>query len=124
MRDITGEIYKMELDGTVLGKFGKAGKQLKEFSTVHAMDCRNPNEIIVVGDHRVARAEDHPAAGSTRRRATRSRQRGEAEDIMKRILHASFALLLSPRHASRLRRSSRRAQLAVPEIRSTRRRIS
>ena len=31
----------MELDGTVLGKFGKAGKQLKEFTTVHAMDCRN-----------------------------------------------------------------------------------
>ena len=29
-RDITGEIYKMELDGTILGKFGKAGKQLKE----------------------------------------------------------------------------------------------
>jgi len=26
--DITGEIYKMELDGTVLGKFGHASKQL------------------------------------------------------------------------------------------------
>jgi hypothetical protein len=43
---VTGEIYKMELDGTVLGKFGKAGKQAKEFTTVHAMDCRNPNEIM------------------------------------------------------------------------------
>jgi sugar lactone lactonase YvrE len=31
----TGEIYKMELDGTIVGKFGKAGKALKEFSTVH-----------------------------------------------------------------------------------------
>ena len=39
-RDITGEVYKMELDGTVVGKFGKAGKQLKEFSTIHGMDCR------------------------------------------------------------------------------------
>jgi DNA-binding beta-propeller fold protein YncE len=46
-RDITGEIYKMELDGTIIGKFGKAGKQLKEFSTVHEIDCRNPNELIV-----------------------------------------------------------------------------
>jgi hypothetical protein len=46
-RDITGEIYKMELDGTILGKFGKAGKQLKEFSTVHEIDCRNPNELFV-----------------------------------------------------------------------------
>ncbi|MDR1990426.1 MAG: peptidyl-alpha-hydroxyglycine alpha-amidating lyase family protein [Acidobacteriaceae bacterium] len=45
--DITGEIYKLELDGTVIGKFGKAGKGLGEFSTVHEIDCRNPNEIFV-----------------------------------------------------------------------------
>jgi hypothetical protein len=44
---ITGEIYKMELDGTILGKFGKAGKALKEFGTVHEIDCRNPNELYV-----------------------------------------------------------------------------
>jgi hypothetical protein len=43
---VSGEIYKMELDGTVVGKFGKAGKQLKDFSTVHAMDCRNDNEVL------------------------------------------------------------------------------
>jgi hypothetical protein len=43
----TGEVYKMELDGTVVGKFGKAGKQLKEFSTIHGMDCRNENELWV-----------------------------------------------------------------------------
>ena len=46
-RDITGEIYKMELDGTILGKFGKPGKQLGEFSTVHEIDCRNTNELFV-----------------------------------------------------------------------------
>jgi sugar lactone lactonase YvrE len=46
-RDITGEIYKMELDGTILGKFGKAGKQLGEFSTVHEIDCRNPDQLFV-----------------------------------------------------------------------------
>ena len=45
--DITGEIYKMELDGTILGRFGHAGKQLGGFQVVHMMDCRNPNEIIV-----------------------------------------------------------------------------
>ena len=44
---ITGEVYKMELDGTILGKFGKAGKGLGEFSTVHEIDCRNPNELFV-----------------------------------------------------------------------------
>ncbi len=42
-----GEIYKMELDGKVLGKFGKAGKLLKEFGSVHEIDCRNPNELYV-----------------------------------------------------------------------------
>jgi hypothetical protein len=42
-----GEIYKMELDGRILGKFGKAGKLLKEFGSVHEIDCRNPDEIYV-----------------------------------------------------------------------------
>jgi len=42
-----GEIYKMELDGRVLGKFGHAGKLLKEFGTVHEMDCRSANEVLV-----------------------------------------------------------------------------
>ena len=45
--DITGEIYKMELDGTILGRFGHASKQFGGFQVVHMMDCRNPNQIIV-----------------------------------------------------------------------------
>jgi outer membrane protein assembly factor BamB len=63
-RDITGEIYKMELDGTIIGKFGKAGKQLKEFSTVHEIDCRNPNELIVaeITAWRVQKIILHPQA--------------------------------------------------------------
>jgi len=44
---VTGEIYKMELDGTIVGEFGKPGKQLGEFGTVHEIDCRNENEILV-----------------------------------------------------------------------------
>jgi hypothetical protein len=44
---VTGEIYKMELDGTVLGRFGHAGKKLGEFGTVHEIDCRNENELLV-----------------------------------------------------------------------------
>jgi hypothetical protein len=43
----TGEIYKMELDGTVLGRFGKAGHAFKEFSSIHTMDCRNANEVLI-----------------------------------------------------------------------------
>lgn len=42
-----GEIYKMELDGKVLGKFGAAGKLVKEFGTTNAIDCRNPNALYV-----------------------------------------------------------------------------
>jgi hypothetical protein len=44
---ITGEIYKLELDGTILGKFGHPSKEFGGFQVVHMMDCRNPNEIIV-----------------------------------------------------------------------------
>lgn len=44
-RENVGEIYKMELDGTVLGRFGKAGVAPKEFASIHMMDCRFPNEI-------------------------------------------------------------------------------
>ena len=45
--DITGEIYKMELDGTIVGRFGHASKQAGGFQVVHMMDCRNPNQILV-----------------------------------------------------------------------------
>jgi sugar lactone lactonase YvrE len=43
----SGEIYKMELDGTIVGRFGHAGKLPGGFQVVHMMDCRNPNEILV-----------------------------------------------------------------------------
>jgi len=42
-----GEIYKMELDGKIVGRFGEAGKQMKQFGSVHEIDCRDPNGIIV-----------------------------------------------------------------------------
>ena len=42
-----GEIYKLELDGRVVGKFGRAGHLLKEFGTVNSIDCRNENELLV-----------------------------------------------------------------------------
>jgi hypothetical protein len=44
---LNGEIYKMELDGTVVGRFGKAGKQFKEFGMVNEIDCRDPNTLYV-----------------------------------------------------------------------------
>ena len=37
----------MELDGRIVGKFGRAGKAIGQFQTVHGIDCRNPDELIV-----------------------------------------------------------------------------
>jgi hypothetical protein len=50
-----GEIYKMELDGKIIGKFGRAGRLAKEFNMVNAIDCRNENELLVgeLGNWRV-----------------------------------------------------------------------
>ena len=45
--DAAGEIYKMRLDGTILGRFGRAGKPLKEFGTVNSIDCRVENTLFV-----------------------------------------------------------------------------
>jgi len=58
-----GEIYKMELDGKILGKFGQAGKLMKEFGSVHEIDCRNPNELYVgeITNWRVQKLMLHPA---------------------------------------------------------------
>ncbi len=40
-------IYKLELDGRIVGRFGKAGKQLKEFGLVNSIDCRTENELLI-----------------------------------------------------------------------------
>lgn len=56
LASVTGEVYKMELDGTVVGKFGKAGKQLGEFSGLHEIDCRNP-DVLYVSEIQLWRAQ-------------------------------------------------------------------
>jgi DNA-binding beta-propeller fold protein YncE len=59
--DRDGEIYKMRLDGTVIGKFGRAGKLPKEFGTVNAIDCRDENTLYVgeIGNLRVQKLALH-----------------------------------------------------------------
>ena len=60
--DTGGEIYKLELDGKILGKFGKAGKLPKEFGTVNSLDCRSENDLLVgeIGNWRVQKITLHP----------------------------------------------------------------
>jgi hypothetical protein len=59
--DTAGEIYKLKLDGTVLGKFGRAGRLPKEFNFVNAIDCRNENTLYVgeIGNLRVQKLALH-----------------------------------------------------------------
>ncbi len=62
-----GEIYKMELNGTILGKFGRAGHLLKEFGSAHQLDCRSENEILVgeILNWRVQKITLHPTGTQT-----------------------------------------------------------
>ena len=40
-------IYKVRLDGTVVGRFGRAGKQPGEFGLANSLDCRSEHELLV-----------------------------------------------------------------------------
>lgn len=59
--DVNGEIYKMELNGKIVGRFGRAGKVPKEFGTVNAIDCRSENELYIgeIGNWRVQKLALH-----------------------------------------------------------------
>ena len=60
----SGQIFKMELDGKVLGKFGVPGKEQGQFSTVHGIDCRVPNQLLVteIVEWRLQKFILHPTA--------------------------------------------------------------
>jgi hypothetical protein len=42
-----GRIYKLSLDGKVLGYLGESGKLLKQFGWIHEIACPSENEIYV-----------------------------------------------------------------------------
>jgi DNA-binding beta-propeller fold protein YncE len=42
-----GRVYKLSLDGKVLGVLGESGKQLKEFGWIHEIACPSENTIYV-----------------------------------------------------------------------------
>jgi DNA-binding beta-propeller fold protein YncE len=57
-----GEIYKVKLNGQVVGKFGKAGKIPGQFSVVNSLDCRTENNLFVgeVGNWRATKVTLKP----------------------------------------------------------------
>jgi len=61
-----GRIYKFTLDGKLLGTFGRAGKQLKQFGWVHEIACPSENELYVaeVLNWRVQKLVLHPEKAS------------------------------------------------------------
>src|SRR5215467_8136226 len=42
-----GRVYKLSLEGKVLGVLGESGEQLKQFGWIHEMACPSENEIYV-----------------------------------------------------------------------------
>jgi hypothetical protein len=66
-----GRIYKLSLDGKVLGVLGRAGKQLKEFGWIHEIACPSVNELIVgeLLNWRVQKLILNPRKGSSNKPA-------------------------------------------------------
>ena len=44
---VPGRIYKLTLDGKVLGVLGEAGKEAKQFGWIHEIACPSENELFV-----------------------------------------------------------------------------
>jgi len=57
--DKGGEIYRVELSGTVVGHFGQAGKAPNQFATVNQLDCRQANTLYTAeaGGYRVQKVK-------------------------------------------------------------------
>jgi DNA-binding beta-propeller fold protein YncE len=55
--DYNGEIFKVDMTGKLLGKFGHAGRLAKEFNAVNQLECRTENEIWAaeLGNWRVSK---------------------------------------------------------------------
>jgi hypothetical protein len=57
-----GRVYKMTLDGRLLGMLGSTGRQLKQFGWIHEMACPSENELYVaeILNWRVQKLTLHP----------------------------------------------------------------
>jgi hypothetical protein len=59
-----GRVYKLSLDGKLLGYFGSMGRQPKQFGWIHEMACPSENELYVaeILNWRVQKLTLHPGA--------------------------------------------------------------
>ena len=60
-----GRVYKLTLDGQVVGMLGSTGRQIKQFGWIHQMACPAENELYVaeILNWRVQKLILHPSAG-------------------------------------------------------------
>ena len=57
-----GRIYKLSLEGKVLGVLGESGKQLKQFGWIHEIACPSENVLYVGRIAELEGAETDPAS--------------------------------------------------------------
>jgi DNA-binding beta-propeller fold protein YncE len=64
---LPGRIYKLTLEGQVLGVLGSSGRQLKQFGWIHELACPSENEIYAaeILNWRVQKLNLHPGKSST-----------------------------------------------------------
>lgn len=62
-----GRVYKLTLDGKLLGMFGRSGRQPKQFGWIHEIACPSENEIYVAEllNWRVQKLMLHPAKNTS-----------------------------------------------------------
>jgi DNA-binding beta-propeller fold protein YncE len=62
-----GRVYKLSLDGQVLGYVGRSGRQMKEFGWIHEIACPAENTVLVgeILNWRVQKLLLHPGKSST-----------------------------------------------------------
>lgn len=65
--DEPGRIYKMTLDGKILGWIGQSGRGPKQFNWIHGLACPSENELLVadMNNWRVQKVTLHPERMST-----------------------------------------------------------
>ena len=62
-----GRIYKLTLDGKVVGMLGRAGRPLKQFNWLHSIACPSENQLYVadLNNWRVQKLMLHPEQSTT-----------------------------------------------------------
>jgi hypothetical protein len=91
-----GRIYKLTLDGKLVGMLGKAGRQLKQFGWIHSMACPSENTLFVaeILNWRVQKLILHPqgiAAQPSRRATTPGGRHSDANQNRFAVTEAQIA---------------------------------